>query len=71
MRLAEVKIPEELLKELDKVSKETSKPKSFHIKRAIKAYLKEYYDLKIALSRLQDKDDRLITDEELKKALGL
>ena len=71
MGLAEIKLPDELWEELDKIAKETSKPKSFHIKRAIKAYLEEYYDLKIALSRLQDKDDRLITDEELKKALGL
>lgn len=62
MGLAEIKIPDELLEELDKVSKETSKLKSFHIKRAIKAYLEEYYDLKIALSRLQDKGDHLITD---------
>jgi len=71
MGLAEIKIPNDLLEELEKLSKETSKPKSFHIKRAIKAYLEEYYDLKIALARLQDKDDALITDEELKKSLGL
>ncbi|KRT66061.1 MAG: DNA-binding domain-containing protein [Candidatus Dadabacteria bacterium CSP1-2] len=67
----EIKIPEELLEELDKIAKEASKSKSFHIKRAIKAYLEEYYYLKIALARLKDKNDRLITDEELRKALGL
>lgn len=69
--LAKIKIPNELSDKLDKVSKETSKPKSFDIERAIKTYLEEYYVLNIALSRLQDKDDGLITDEELKKALGL
>jgi len=67
----EIKIPEELLEELDKIAKEASKSKSFHIKRAIKAYLEEYYYLKIALARLKDKNGRLITDEELRKALGL
>lgn len=71
MGLAEIKIPDELLEELDKIAKQTSKPKSFHTKRAIRAYLEDYYDLKIALARLKDKNDRLITDEKLRKVLSL
>ena len=71
MGLAEIKLPDELLEELDKIAKKTSKPKSFHLRRAIKAYIEEYRDLEIALERSKNKKDRLITSEQLKKTLGL
>lgn len=71
MGLAEIKLPDELLEELDKIAKKTSKPKSFHLRRAIRAYIEEYKDLEIALERSKNKKDRLITSEQLKKTLGL
>ena len=72
MGLAEIKLPDELLEELDKIAKKTSKPKSFHLRRAIRAYIEEYRDLEIALERSKNKKkDRLITSEQLKKALGI
>lgn len=71
MGLAEIKLPGELLEELDKIAKKTSKPKSFHLRRAIKAYIEEYKDLEIALERSKNKKDRIITSEQLKKALGI
>ena len=71
MGLADIKLPDELLEELEKIAKKTSKPKSFHLRRAIRAYIEEYRDLEIALERSKNKKDRLITSEQLKKTLGL
>ncbi len=71
MRLAEIKIPDELAKELERIAKKTSKTRDYHIKEALRLYLKEYRDLEIALERSKNKKDRVITSEQLKKALGI
>jgi metal-responsive CopG/Arc/MetJ family transcriptional regulator len=79
MGLAEIKIPEELLKELERIAKKTSKTRDYHIKKALRLYLEEYRDpstplragLEIALERSKNKKDRIITSEQLKKSLGV
>ncbi len=71
MGLAEIKIPEELLKELERIAKKTSKTRDYHIKEALRLYLEEYRDLEIALERSKNKKDRIITSEQLKKSLGI
>jgi predicted DNA-binding protein len=71
MGQAELKIPHGLIKKLDKVAKETSKTTSYHLSKALREYLEDYELGKIALKRLKDKNDKFITLEELKKALGL
>src|SRR3972149_4180502 len=58
MGLAEIKIPHNLLEELDRVAKRTSKSRSFHVQKAIRLYLEEYMDLEIALKRAKNKKDR-------------
>jgi len=47
MGLAEIKIPYNLLEELDRVTKCTSKSRSFHVQKAIRLYLEEVMDLEI------------------------
>ncbi|HWP90637.1 MAG TPA: ribbon-helix-helix protein, CopG family [Thermodesulfobacteriota bacterium] len=71
MGLAEIKIPEELLKELERIAKKTSKTRDYHIKEALRLYLEEYRDLEIALERSKNKKGRIITSEQLKKSLGI
>jgi metal-responsive CopG/Arc/MetJ family transcriptional regulator len=71
MGLAEIKIPHNLLEELDRVAKRTSKSRSFHVQKAIRLYLEEYMDLEIALKRAKNKKDRLISSDQLKKRLGI
>jgi len=66
-----VRIPEELALELDGVAKETERPKSFHIQKALEAYLDEYADLQIALDRLHDVSDPVISLEEMRQNLEL
>ena len=66
-----VRISEPLAKELDEVAKNTERSRSFHIQQALKSYLKEQDDLQIALERLQDSTDRVVSMEDMKKSLDV
>ena len=66
-----VRISEPLAKELDEVAKSTERSRSFHIQQALKSYLKEQADLQIALDRLQDSSDPVVSMEDMKKSLDV
>ena len=66
-----VRLPEKLAKALDKVSKETERPKSFHIQKALEMYFEERADLQIALDRLNDPTDPIISIDEMRDQIGL
>jgi RHH-type rel operon transcriptional repressor/antitoxin RelB len=66
-----IRIPEDLAKRLDVVVKETERPRSYIIQKALESYLEDYADLQIALDRLHDKTDEVISGKELRKTLGL
>jgi len=52
-----VRLPEKLANALEQISKETERPKSFHIQKALEMYFEERADLHIALDRLNDPTD--------------
>jgi len=66
-----VRLPEKLADTLDRVSKETERPKSFHIQKALEMYFEERADLQIALDRLNDPTDPIITLDEMREQIGL
>ena len=68
-----VRISEPLAKELDEVAKSTEAliSRSFHIQQALKSYLKEQADLQIALDRMQDSTDPVVSMEDMKKNLDV
>ena len=66
-----VRISEPLAKELDEVAKSTERSRSFHIQQALKSYLKEQADLQIALDRMQDSTDPVVSMEDMKKNLDV
>ena len=66
-----VRISEPLARELDEVAKSTERSRSFHIQQALKSYLKEQADLQIALDRLQDSTDPVLSLKDIKKSLGV
>ena len=66
-----VRVPDELFNPLDKLCKNIERPKTFIIKKAIENYIDVYSDYEIALERLNDKDDKIISSSELKKNIGL
>ena len=66
-----VRLPKELSEQLDSIARETERPRSFIIQKALESYIEDYADLQIALDRLHDKTDPLVSGKELRKSLGL
>jgi RHH-type rel operon transcriptional repressor/antitoxin RelB len=66
-----IRIPEELATRLSDIAKETERPKSFHVQKALEAYLNEVADLQVAIDRLRDTSDPVISPEEMRKELEL
>ncbi len=66
-----VRIRDDLASKLSEISEETERPKSFHVQKAIEAYLSEIADLQIALDRLHDPSDQIVSLENMRKNVGL
>lgn len=71
MTTLSVRIPDRLKKELDTIAKDTERSKSFHVQKAIEFYIKEQSDYQIALDRLNDSSDSIISSSEMRKKLEL
>lgn len=70
-RAISIRIPDELADQLEGVAKETDRPRSYIVQKALESYIEEIADLQIALDRLRDKSDPLVTSVEMRKSLGL
>jgi RHH-type rel operon transcriptional repressor/antitoxin RelB len=66
-----VRLPKNLADQLDAVAKETERPRSYINQKAIESYIEDYADLQVALDRLHDRTDPIISGKELRKSLGL
>ena len=66
-----VRLPQHLADQLDGIAKETERPRSFIIQKALESYIEDFVDLQIALDRLHDKSDSIISGKELRESLGL
>jgi RHH-type rel operon transcriptional repressor/antitoxin RelB len=66
-----VRLPKELSDQLDSIARETERPRSYIIQKALESYIDDYADLQVALDRLHDKTDPIISGRELRKSLGL
>lgn len=71
MATISVRMPDFLAGELEKVAREAERPKSFLIQKAVEAYLEDYADLQIALDRLRDTSDSVLTSRDMRKSLDL
>jgi len=65
-----LRLSDDLLAELENLANRTDRSKSYLVKKAIEQYLEEYSDYKIALDRLNDKDDMIISSKDMRKLLG-
>jgi RHH-type rel operon transcriptional repressor/antitoxin RelB len=66
-----VRLPKNLADQLDSIAKETERPRSFIIQKALESYIADFADLQIALDRFHDKGDEVISAKEMRKSLGL
>ena len=66
-----VRLPDELVSKLSEIAKETERPKSFHIQKALESYLTELADLQVAYDRLHDTTDPVISISDMRNELEL
>lgn len=71
MQTISARVPDDIVKQLTVLAKETERTVSFHVIKALEYYLSELVDLQIALDRINDPTDELVPLEEAKKELGL
>ncbi|MER3423920.1 MAG: DNA-binding protein [Nitrospiraceae bacterium] len=71
MAVLTLRLDEQTDRKLQKLAKESERPKSYFIKKALELYLQEYEDYQIALARRADKDDEVLTLAQMRKALGV
>jgi RHH-type rel operon transcriptional repressor/antitoxin RelB len=66
-----VRLPKALANQLDSIARETERPRSYIIQKALESYIEDYADLQVALDRLHDKTDPVVSGKELRKSLDL
>lgn len=66
-----IRLPNALAKELDHIARKTERPRSYHIQKALESYMEDFPDLQVALKRLRDEKDPVVSGRELRKTLGL
>lgn len=66
-----LRISEDLAAKLTEIAEETERSKSFHIQKALEAYLADIADLQVALDRLHDISDPVVSLKDLRKELEL
>lgn len=71
MAVLTVRLDEQTDRKLQKLARESERPKSYFINKALELYLQEYEDYQIALARRVDKDDEVLTLAQVRKALGV
>ncbi len=64
-----VRLPVEMQARIEKLAKATRRPKSFFVREALSNYLDDMEDYYEALKRQDAPDRRLITLEEIERAL--
>ena len=66
-----LRLPRELARALDALAAATDRPKSYLVRKALESYLVEHADYQLALDRLRDSGDAVISGVELRRSLGL
>ena len=65
-----IRVSHDFARRLDALARSLGRPKSDIVRKAMETYIEEYSDYLIALKRLNDKDDAIITSRELRERLA-
>ena len=71
MSTVSFRLPEKMVRELERMAASAERPKSYFVRKALETYLIEYADYQLARERLHDRDDQVISGSQLRKRLGL
>lgn len=65
-----IRISDDIARRLDALAKSLDRPKSYIVKKAMETYIEEYSDYLIAVKRLNDKDDAILSSRDLRDRLA-
>ena len=65
-----VRLADETARALEDLAKATDRPKTYFVEKALESYLAEYADYQVALDRLRDKDDPIVSSAEMRKRIA-
>jgi RHH-type transcriptional regulator, rel operon repressor / antitoxin RelB len=66
-----IRLPKHLAEKLEGIARDTERSRSFIIQKAIEAYIDDRAELQIALDRLHDTADPVVSGKALRKSVGL
>ena len=66
-----IRLPDTIARELNHIAEETERPRSFHVQKALESYIEDFADVQIALDRLRDQKDPVVSSRAMRKSLGL
>ncbi|MCS7151128.1 MAG: ribbon-helix-helix domain-containing protein [Endomicrobia bacterium] len=64
-----VRLPEKLETKLEILSRKLRCTKNYILQKALESFINEYNDYKIALKRLHDKNDKILSSNDFRKIL--
>lgn len=70
-RVLPVRLTPEMENELERLCRETQRPKSYFVRKALENFLEEESLYRIALERWENRDDSIITAKEIHERLGI
>ncbi len=70
-KILNVRLTDEISSRLDFLAEKTKRPKSFYIKEILDQHLAEYEDAYLALDRLNDRNAKYYSTEDMENILDL
>jgi len=64
-----IRLPKDLIDRLDSIADATERSRSDIIKEALESYIEDYANLQIAMNRLRDKTDPILSCKDFKKEI--
>jgi RHH-type rel operon transcriptional repressor/antitoxin RelB len=65
-----LRLADDTAKALEELARASDRPKTYFIEKALETYLAETAEYQVALDRLRDKDDPVISAAELRKRIA-
>ena len=65
------RLEKKLVNRLSKIAKNSRRPEKYYVEEALRLYLEEYEDVRIAKERFEDHKTKIISSKEMRRRLGL
>ena len=65
------RLEKKLVNRLSRAARETHRSEKFYVEEALRLYLEEYEDARIAKERFMDPGTKIISGKEMRRRLGL